>query len=135
MEYIDLGLPSGTKWAASNVGGNSHYEKNAEEWIGTHFYETDKEKVMKMSLPTVAQWKELVANTTHEITNLAGGKTKAQMVLRSKVNDNFVVFPYTGPSVYIDAQGNGLHLYDLNDEELKIGAWNLSAFHVREVSK
>lgn len=134
MEYIDLGLPSGTKWAASNVGGNDNYEKNAEEWIGTLFYETDKEKVMKMSLPTVAQWKELIANTTHEVTNLSGNKIRA-WVLRSKVNDNFVVFPHTGPTIYIDAQGNGLRLYDLNDEELKIGAWNLSVFHVREVSK
>lgn len=135
MEYIDLGLPSGTKWAASNVGGNDNYEKNAEMWIGTIFYESDKEKAMKMSLPTVAQWKELVANTTHEITNLAGGKTKAQMVLRSKVNDNFLVFPFSGPSVYIDAQGNGLQLYEVRSGELKIGAWNLSVFHVREVSK
>lgn len=135
MEYIDLGLPSGTKWAASNVGGNDNYEKNAEEWIGTLFYETDKEKVMKMSLPTVAQWKELIANTTHEVTNLAGRTTKAQMVLRSKVNDNFVVFPYSGPSVYIDAQGNGLHMYEVSDEEIQLQAWNLGIFHVREVSK
>lgn len=134
MEYIDLGLPSGTKWAASNVGGNDNYEKNAEEWIGSNFYESDKEKAMKMSLPTVAQWKELVANTTHEITNFAGGKTRAQMVLRSKVNDNFIVFPFSGPSVYIDAQGNGIHMYEISDEEIQLQAWNLGIFHVREVS-
>ena len=95
-EYVDLGLPSGTKWATMNVGASSEtdygnyyqYGKGAAQYI-----ETFKDSVYSGTedpldssvdtatqvwggswhMPTKAQMEELIANTTYKwVTNYKG---------------------------------------------------------------
>ena len=89
-EYVDLGLPSGTKWATMNVGANviTDYGDYYQYGAGTS-YTTDyegKENPLDSSrdtatqvwggnwhMPTKSQFAELVENTTYEaIPNYQG---------------------------------------------------------------
>ncbi len=81
---IDLGLPSGTKWACCNVGAGT-----PEEYGG--YYTFDEAKTY--NLPSLNQINELMDNTTHaRITQngVSGQKFK------SKNNEGSVFFPYAG---------------------------------------
>ena len=95
-EYVDLGLPSGTKWATMNVGATSEtdygnyyqYGKGADDYSVTSG-DTDysgTEKTLASSadtatqvwggswhMPTETQFRELTANTTYQfVTNYKG---------------------------------------------------------------
>ena len=63
--WINLGLPSGTKWACCNIEG-----QKPSSW-GKYCTFT---KAQQYNLPTLDQIKELVANTTTEWTTLNGTK-------------------------------------------------------------
>ena len=89
--YVDLGLPSGTKWATMNVGATSEsgtgkyyqYGKGTTEYTyGSPIY-TGTEVPLATSadtaaqvwggswhMPTQAQWSELIANTTFSWTTV-----------------------------------------------------------------
>lgn len=92
-EYVDLGLPSGTKWAKMNVGANSEteYGDYYRYGFGATKYESgqgtydSKETPLPLSadtaaqvmggqwhLPTQAQCEELIANTTYEMVTIDG---------------------------------------------------------------
>lgn len=95
-EYVDLGLPSGTKWATMNVGASSEtdygnyyqYGKGAAQYAATSGdsnYSGTEDPLDssvdtasqvwggKWRMPTRAQMKELTANTTYEwVTNYKG---------------------------------------------------------------
>ena len=114
-EYVDLGLPSGTKWATMNVGANSvtdygnyyQYGKGAAQYAETsgqsdysgteNPLETSVDTVAQVwggewHMPTKAQFDELTANTTYEwttINGVNGGKFTAQ-------NGNYVFFAAAG---------------------------------------
>ena len=95
-EYVDLGLPSKTKWATMNVGASSEtdygnyyqYGKGAAQYAATSVdsdYSGIEEPLAASAdtavqvwggswhMPTRAQMKELTANTTYEwVTNYKG---------------------------------------------------------------
>ncbi len=78
--YVDLGLPSGTKWKASNEtkdNGDVYY--TYDEAVSTF---GDK-------LPTKEQWEELKNNCTWELQNNGGRKVTGP-------NGNSIVLPATG---------------------------------------
>jgi hypothetical protein len=95
-EYVDLGLPSGTKWATMNVGASSEtdygnyyqYGKGAAQYAATsgdsNYGGTENPLDSSVDtasqvwggswhMPTRAQMQELTANTTYQwVTNYKG---------------------------------------------------------------
>lgn len=117
-EYVDLGLPSGTKWAKYNVGANSEteYGDYYRYGFGATKYESDAAgqgtydgnevplassadtaaQVMggRWHMPTQAQINELINNTTYEFTainGVSGGKFTA-----NDGSGKYVFFPGGG---------------------------------------
>ena len=114
-EYVDLGLPSGAKWATMNVGANSvtdygnHYRYGRgaatyQETSGDSRYSGTENPLAASAdtavqawggqwhMPTQAQFLELMSNTTYEWTTIDGvngGKFTA-------TNGNYVFFPAAG---------------------------------------
>lgn len=114
-EYVDLGLPSGTKWATMNVGASSvtdygnyyQYGKGADTYqvtSGDSWYEGTEDPLATSAdtavqvwggawhTPTKVQLEELTANTTYESTSIDGvicAKFTAQ-------NGNYVLLPQGG---------------------------------------
>lgn len=114
-EYVDLGFPSGTKWATMNVGASSEtdygnyyqYGKGAAQYSATsgdsNYSGTENPLAASADtaaqvwggswhMPTREQMRELTANTTHEwttINGVNGGKFTA-------TNGNYVFFPAAG---------------------------------------
>ena len=114
-QYVDLGLPSGTKWATMNVGASSEtdygnyyqYGKGAAQYAATsgdsNYSGTEDPLAASADtgaqvwggswhMPTRAQMEELTANTTYEwttINGVNGGKFTA-------TNGNYVFFPAAG---------------------------------------
>ena len=111
--YVDLGLPSGTKWAKYNVGANSEtdygnyymygmgsktYDPTDSPYAGTEDPLAASADTAALEwggswhMPTYEQLIELTANTTYEwttIDGINGGKFTAQ-------NGNYVFFPAAG---------------------------------------
>ena len=111
--YVDLGLPSGTKWATMNVGASSptdygnyyKYGLGAEQYDKTQANYTGTENPLDSSvdtatqvwggswhMPTKTQFEELTANTTYEWTSIDGvygGKFTA-------TNGNYIFLPAAG---------------------------------------
>lgn len=111
--YVDLGLPSGTKWATMNVGANSEtgygnyymYGKGARTYNNSDSAYSGTENPLasgadtarqvwggEWHMPTQAQFNELVANTTNQLTtinNVSGIKFTAS-------NGEYVFFPAAG---------------------------------------
>lgn len=93
-EYVDLGLPSGTKWATMNVGASSAtdygnyymYGMGSKTYDSTDTPYSGTEDPLALSadtaaqewggdwhMPTSAQMQELIANTTYQwVTNYKG---------------------------------------------------------------
>ena len=138
MEAVDLGLPSGNKWAKCNLGANSEEEAGLYyQWGDTQGYTKEQigtDKVFDWSdykfsidgsssnfnkysssdsktqldieddaayaalggnwrMPTQADFQELTANTTTEVTSI----DRIQgMKFTSKENSNYLFFPFTG---------------------------------------
>ena len=114
-EYVDLGLPSGTKWATMNVGASSEtdygnyyqYGKGVAQYAATSGKSnysgtesplaTSADTVAQVwggqwHMPTRTQFEELTANTTYEwttINGVNGGKFTSQ-------NGNYVFFAGAG---------------------------------------
>lgn len=115
-KWVDLGLPSGTKWATCNVGaatsehfGNTYYWGSISPYIDYHSEDTPIKdtKVDDISgnpkydpatvawgkewrMPTLEQFKELMFNCTWECTTL--GRLNGFKVI-SKINGNYIFFP------------------------------------------
>jgi hypothetical protein len=114
-DYVDLGLPSGTKWATMNIGAESEldcgnyyqYGKGAatyQETSGDTDYEGTENPLAASAdtatqvwgslwhMPTSAQFQELFDNLDSEATNIDD-------VLCTKFigqNGNYVIFPWCG---------------------------------------
>lgn len=74
MEYIDLGLPSGTLWAEENEGGYYNFDEAVEKYGD--------------SLPTREQFEELISQCKWEWTG-NGYKVTGP-------NGNYIVLPAAG---------------------------------------
>jgi len=75
-QAIDLGLPSGTKWASCNVGANKPEEYgDYYAWVDPTQYDVARAKWGgKWRMPTIDEVKELVQNCKYKWTTLNGVK-------------------------------------------------------------
>lgn len=131
-EYVDLGLPSGTKWATMNVGASSEtdygnyyqYGRGAVQYAaasgdGGYYGGTENPLAAfadtasqawggSWHMPTKAQMQELTANTTYQwVTNYKGSGTNGGTF--TATNGAVLFFPAAGVW-YSDGQhyvGNG----------------------------
>lgn len=113
-EYVDLGLPSKTLWATCNVGAFSPtasgdyfawYEFNNSFFKGKLIFHENNRKYNSAvkapegwegwSLPTEEQYQELIDNTDMYFSSNS-------VTLKSKINNNSIVFPITG---FVDSYG------------------------------
>ena len=119
-EYVDLGLPSGTKWATMNVGattetdygnyymygmGSKTYDSTDTPYAGTESpLATSADTAAQVwggdwHMPTKAQFEELIANTTYQwITNYQGSGVNGYVF--TSTNSNYIFIPCLGSSGY-----------------------------------
>lgn len=89
-EWVDLGLPSGTKWATCNIGAETPGEAGI-------YYAWDGSNIAgnmwggRWRLPTPDDIKELVKNC-----EFVWSKERRGMVVRSKTNSNEIFMPAAG---------------------------------------
>ena len=122
VEFVDLGLQSGTLWAKCNVGAEHEYDfgdyykygKGSEQYVKNDSYYDGTEDPLAAAadtaaqvmgngwhMPTKDQFEELIANTTFtweenfDGSGKEGGKFTA-------ANGNYVFFPATGYYFYGD---------------------------------
>ena len=117
-EYVDLGLPSGTKWATMNVGASSEtdygnyyqYGKGAAQYAATsgdsNYGGTENPLDSSVDtasqvwggswhMPTRTQMQELTANTTYQwVTNYNGSGINGGLFTAQ--NGKSVFFPAAG---------------------------------------
>ena len=117
-EYVDLGLPSGTKWATMNVGASSEtdygnyyqYGKGAAQYSATsgdnNYSGTENPLDFSVDtaaqvwggswhMPTRAQMEELTANTTYQwVTNYKGSGINGGTF--TATNEAVLFFPAAG---------------------------------------
>ena len=117
-QYVDLGLPSGTKWATMNVGASSEtdygnyyqYGKGAAQYAATSGdsdYSGTEDPLAasadtavqvwggKWHMPTRRQMQELTANTTYQwVTNYKGSGTNGCTF--TATNGAVLFFPAAG---------------------------------------
>ena len=133
-EYVDLGLPSGTKWATMNVGASSEtdygnyyqYGKGAAQYAATSG-DSDYSGIEnplaasadtavqvwggQWHMPTRAQMEELTANTTYEwVTNYKGSGINGGTFTAK--NGAVLFFPAAGSWSYgskYDVGGSGFY--------------------------
>ena len=117
-EYVDLGLPSGTKWATMNVGASSEtdygnyyeYGKGAAQYAetsGDSAYSGEENPLAASAdtavqvwggpwhMPTRAQIEELIANTTYKWVTKYKGSTINGGTFTAK-NGAVLFFPAAG---------------------------------------
>ena len=132
-EFVDLGLPSGTKWATMNVGASSEtdygnyyqYGKGTAQYAATlgdsNYVGTEDPLDSSVDtavqvwggswhMPTKAQMEELVANTTYEwVENYKGSGINGGTF--TATNGAVLFFPaagnwYSGSLAYVGEGGN-----------------------------
>lgn len=89
--YVDLGLPSGTKWATMNMGATSI------TGYGTYDYLVETQITWGGSwhIPTQAQFQELINNTTiQSVTNFNGSGVNGFKF--TAPNGNYIFLPAAG---------------------------------------
>ena len=90
FEAIDLGLPSGRKWANMNVGAESDEEPGM-------YFDFDEANALEFEdgwhMPSKEDFIELDENCDHEFCEMNGIKG---MKFTSKINNKFVFFPAAG---------------------------------------
>ena len=125
-EYVDLGLPSGLKWATCNIGATTPEEygdhfawgetepKETYTW-NTYFdpfytkYDTDGETTIGLSddaahvnwggswrIPTKAEWEELQTGCTWTWTADYEGTGVHGYIVKSNTNNNSIFLPAAG---------------------------------------
>ena len=107
QQAIDLGLPSGTRWASCNVGAKR------PEGIGEYFTWEDRIDAIHIEcgdgwhLPTLDNIQELLKNCIHEWTSVNGVDGR---LFTSKINGNSIFLPaagnkYDDKTFYKDCRG------------------------------
>lgn len=90
-EYVDLGLPSGTRWATMNLGANTITD------IGSKYFATEDNEPttschIHYKIPSHMQFKELLNNTITLETEINGNKGRKCI---NKTDDSKWIFlPY-----------------------------------------
>lgn len=107
-EWVDLGLPSGLKWASTN-----QYATTSTE-VGRAFTWADATSLYKNSspgrLPTNSELQELLDNC--DITELTS--ESGNLKFTSRINQKYIILPATG--TYVDWSHNGNYtFYPYND--------------------
>ena len=85
MNYIDLGLPSGTLWADCNYGASKPEEYG-------DYYSFDEAQSLDIKVPTIKQWKELINKCAWTWTTQNG--INGRLVTGS--NGNSIFLPAAG---------------------------------------
>ena len=165
-QTVDLGLPSGKKWAKCNLGANNEEEAGLYyQWGDTVGYTatqvgTDKQFTWddyKFSIdgsssnfnkynssdsktqldleddavyaalggnwimPTQADFQELTANTTTEVTSIGGIQG---MKFTSKENSNYLFFPFAGYAYSGSMMHVGSFFYCWSSSLYSVGSYN-----------
>ena len=137
-DYVDLGLPSGTKWATCNVGatapeeyGNYYawgeittkatYSWDNYSWDNYFYYSNDGKTVLAPTddaahvnwgaswrMPTDAAWTELLENCRWKWTDDYNGTGVAGQIVKSKINGNSIFLPAAGDRYNGDLEYAGL---------------------------
>mgnify|MGYP003563429955 CR=1 FL=1 len=102
FEYVDLGLPSGTKWARCNIGA----DKGSNSTF-TKYNETDGKTVLDLEddaayvnmggrwhMPSKEQIKELITNTESTWEANYNGSGASGKLLTSNINGNKMAKKY-----------------------------------------
>lgn len=99
MNYIDLGLPSGTKWADTNIGSFQPYE------YGKLF--THKEAInLGVNIPTLTQLNELSSSCEREWLSSKG----VNGCLFKGLNGNAIFLPAAGRiEIFGEYKGEGMN--------------------------
>lgn len=145
-EYVDLGLPSGTKWATMNVGASSEeddgnyygYGKGISQYSETSaqtYYQGSETPLAASAdtatqvwgglwhMPTLAQLNELTANTTCE-SNYIGSKSGYKFTAQ---NGNYIFIPEAG---YYRSETKETGLAMLWTSTPYVDQWNSDAYAV-----
>lgn len=116
VEYVDLGLPSGTKWAAG-------YLKDKD---GNTVY-LPYDETAKLNIPTKEQYDELVNYCVHQ--NIVGGGTITGQRLIGR-NGNYVDYAYVPKKVgpYLEYMSRACFwLIDTNEDKVEYGNRRLTS--------
>ncbi len=97
ITYIDLGLPSGKLWGASNIGASLPGD------CGNYYSAADASSGLnstKIHVPSEGEFNELVNNTVQEYTSgekdSAGEWTAGVYFKNKKDNSQYIFFPFSG---------------------------------------
>ena len=133
-QYVDLGLPSGIKWATCNVGATKPEEYDdyfAWNECGMAYAANWDSK---WRIPNNEEWQELRENCTWTWTRDYNGTGVAGQIVTSKINDNSIFLPAAGHRSYdvgvwdVDSFGN---YWSATSKGLDF-AWGL-CFSLREI--
>ncbi len=120
-EYVDLGLPSGLKWATTNYGATKPEEPGAS----IRAYEISAPSfVNKWRTPTMKEIEELIENCTWtwiELNGVVGYKVESKeagnsnwIFLASHISgDDFLTYSYWSSSMTTSACNRCLRIYDI----------------------
>ena len=151
-EYVDLGLPSGTKWATCNVGATApeaygDYYAWGEtapksSYSSDNYSYSDNPDVLPLDkdaaranwggtwrMPTDEEWTELRENCEWTWTDDYNGTGVAGRIVTSKTNSNSIFLPAAGFRSYDDLNDAGYYGYYWSSSLLAgdpLGAWYVS---------
>ena len=91
-DYIDLGLPSGIKWASCNLGGVNPWDFGNYD-TGYSAYMKEVAAPEGYSIPGSANFEELIENC--EVKTVTYNNVQGNM-FTSKINGNKIFLPYAG---------------------------------------
>ena len=91
-DYIDLGLPSGIKWASCNLGGVNPWDFG-NYYSGYSAYKKEVPVPEGYSIPGSANFEELIENC--EVKTVTYNNVQGNM-FTSKINGNKIFLPFAG---------------------------------------
>lgn len=91
-DYIDLGLPSGIKWASCNLGGVNPWDFG-DYYAGYSAYMQEVAVPEGYSIPGSANFEELIENC--EVKTVTYNNVQGNM-FTSKINGNKIFLPFAG---------------------------------------
>jgi hypothetical protein len=91
-EYVDLGLPSGTKWSTMNLGGDSITDNGGIYRSYRNDNNLDTVFNAKFKIPSMAQFDELITNTVSLSSEING--VKGRKCISKTDNSKWIFLPY-----------------------------------------
>lgn len=131
-EYVDLGLPSGTKWATMNIGANDI------TYIGTNcpIMEDDESNTnchISCKIPSKMQFNELIDGTTSLPTEING--IKGHKFINKTDESKWIFLPYGGIyQIDMNRVGNYVFCMKFYEDKSYLMLWRCDgALQIREV--